>query len=248
MTIDRMRQEIKLRWNKINSNHKKDFPNAYLDDIINDAINCYVEIFYSGNNFKKFKLGFEVTQQRIDMLSSLVVPHKSLTATKVSDYVYKVVLNNISPVYRHFLRGHVTNPDCDNKMITIDLIRHNDFDKKIKDNNTKPSTMWNRCLGLIKSDNTNSALYLYTDFNPSTLSVEIEYLRRPIKVFSSGYDSLEYTQGDTTAYKTSDPKVHCDLPEDYHTLVVDIAVQLIAGMLEDSNKFAISDAKIQMNS
>jgi len=73
MTIERLHQEIKFRWNKLNSNHKKDLPGAYLDDALNKATDDFIEIFYSGNNSKEYKFGFEVIQQRIDMLQTLVV-------------------------------------------------------------------------------------------------------------------------------------------------------------------------------
>ena len=53
-----------------------------------------------------------------------------------------------------------------------------------------------RCLGSFKND----GLYLYTDFTIS--DVVIEYLTNPVKFFR-GYDSLEYLQGDTTAYKSA---------------------------------------------
>ena len=59
MTIDRIHQEIKARWNKLNSNHKPDFSPAYLDDCINKSQEDFVDIFYSGNNSKQYKFGFE---------------------------------------------------------------------------------------------------------------------------------------------------------------------------------------------
>lgn len=239
MTIDRMRHEIKLRWNKLNSNHKKDFPDAYLDDIINDAINEYIEIFYSGNNSKKYRIGFEVTQQRIDMLSTLVVPHKSVATTQVVPNVFKIDLNSLTPKYKHFLRASFT--DC-NKRIKVDMIRHNDFDVKMMDENTKPSIKWGRALAEIKSGTNGSDMYIYSD-TTTVPTLDFEYLKKPAKVFSSGYDSLEYINGDNTAYTQTSPKVHCDLPEDYHTIVVDIAVQNIAGILEDNQKFAFSENK-----
>lgn len=253
MTIDRMRFEIKLRWNKMNSNHKKNLPDAYLDDIINDAINEYVEMFYSGGNPKQFNIGFEVTQQRIDMLSTLVVPHHSVTANKISPSIYRIKFETLNPKYRHFLRGNITIPNCDGVTIPINIIRHNDLDTKLTDANTKPSLLWKRCLGLFKQDisatDVNSSLFLYTpsEVTATNLTCEIEYLRKPVKVFSSGYNSLEYLNGDTSAYKSSDSKVNCDLPEDYHTVVVDIAVQMIARMLEDNNKNLITEEKIFKN-
>jgi len=245
MKIARMRHEIKLRWNKINSNHKKDFPDAYLDDIINDSIHEYIEIFYSGHNPKRYNLGFEITQQRIDMLSTLVVPDSSVTATLVSDNTYKYNLDSLTPKYSHFLRGAIIVENCNNLSIPINIIRHNDFDHKMDDENTKPSLKWKRCLGLIKgNDSGNQMLYLYTDDNYVATNLHIEYLKKPKKVFSGGYDSLEFLLGDSTAYKSADTPVDCDLPEQYHTLIVDIAVQNIARILEDPNKFQITEEKI----
>lgn len=242
MTTDRIRHEIKLRWNKINSNHKKDFPDAYLDDIINDSINDYIEMFYSGNNSKKFKLGFEVTQQRIDMLSTLVVPFKNVATTLVSPTIYKVELANLSPKYKHFVRARVLAPECSFRL-PIDIIRHNDIDTKLEDTNTQPSLRWRRVLGTIKAGSSGPALYIHTASNFTAPNIEIEYIKRPVKFFSSGYDSLEYLEGDTTAYKSTDPAVTTDLPEDYHPILVDIVVQNIARILEDNNKFTLTEEK-----
>lgn len=231
MTIDRIHQEIKFRWNKINSNHKKDFPSAFIDDAVNKSIDDFVEIFYSGNNSKEYKFGFEVTQQRTDMLQSLIVPETTYNATLVSTNRYTVNLLNFSPKYRHFLRAYVNPVECPTKRIPVSLVRINDLETKLADNNTQPSLLWNRCLGSFK----NNALELYTKDYTIT-DVKIEYLRNPVKVFFGGYDSLEFTGGDTTAYSTASPKVTSDLPEAYHDLLVDMTVQYIARTLEDSNK------------
>lgn len=229
MVISRMHFEIKLRYNKLNSNHKEDFRKELLDDAINKASDDFVEIFYSGNNRKEYQLGFEVTQQRIDMLSTLVVPEKSLTPTLVRTNVYKVSTNT-TPKYRHFVRGWVIPTGCSYK-IPITTVRHNDLDHKLKDDSQKPSLKWQRCLGSFKND----GLYLYTDFTIS--DVVIEYLTNPVKVFSGGYDSLEYLQGDTTAYKSADPIVHSNLPEAYHDLLVDMTVQYLSRIFGDVEKF-----------
>lgn len=245
MTIQRMVQQVKFRWNKLDSNKKKNFPLAFIDDIINDAINTYIEMFYGGNNSKRYNIGFEITQQRIDMLSTLVVPHKAFTATKVSNGIYKLDLNTLTPKYRHFLRGHVITTNCNNAILKLDHIRNNDYDVKIRDANTKPSLTWRRALSSIKQEGVNSALYIYTpeEITANTITGEIEYLRQPVKVFSSGYDSYEYILGDNTAYRASDPAIHCDLPETYHSVVVDIAVQELARILEDPNKLSLIEEK-----
>lgn len=131
MTIDRIHQEIKFRWNKINSNHKKDFPSAFIDDAVNKSIDDFVEIFYSGNNSKEYKFGFEVTQQRTDMLQSLIVPETTYNATLVSTNRYTVNLLTFSPKYRHFLRAYVNPVECPTKRIPVSLVRINDLETKL---------------------------------------------------------------------------------------------------------------------
>ena len=228
MVISRMHYEIKVGYNKLNSNHKPDLLPAQIDDVINKASDDYVEIFYSGNNSKEYKLGFEVTQQRVDMLSTLVVPEKSISPTLVRTNVYKAS-TTLTPSYRHFLRGWVIATGCP-QQIPITIVRHNDLDKMLLDSNQKPSLKWKRCLGTFKQD----GLYLYTDY--VITSVVIEYLSNPVKVYSGGYDSLEYLQGDLTAPNTGDPIVNSNLPEQHHYILVDMAIQHLARVLEDGQK------------
>ena len=236
MVISRLHYEIKFRYNKLNSNHKPDLLPAQIDDAINKASDDYVEIFYSGNNTKEYRLGFEVTQQRDDMLSTLVVPEKTLAPTLVRTNLYKVS-TNITPSYRHFLKGTVVATGCSNT-IPITIVRHNDLDNLLADTNQKPSLKWCRCLGVFKSD----GLYLYTDY--VITSVIIEYLSNPVKVFSGNYDSLEYISGDTSAYKIGDPIVQSNLPSTFHDLLVDMTVQYLARTLEDTNKFNLQKEQI----
>ena len=232
MTIERLHQEIKFRWNKMNSNHKKDFPSAFIDDAINKVTDDYIEIFYSGNLSKEYKFGFEVTQARIDMLQTLIEPEKTQAATLISTGKYKINLLELNPTYRHFLRAVVSPIECPTKNIPVTIVRLNDLDVKLADKNTQPSLIWNRCLGSIKKN----TLELYTK-GYTISSVKIEYLRNPVKVFYGGYDSLEFEMGDTAAYSTASPKVTSDLPSQYHDLLVDMVVQYLARVLEDENKF-----------
>ena len=206
-----------------------------MDDAINKAQDDYVEIFYTANNSKQYRVGFEVTQQRIDMLSSLVVTDKSITPTFISTGKYSLNLNTVSPKYRHFVNGYIVQDSC---RIPITIVRHNDLDNKLRDDNQKPSFKWQRCLGTFKND----GLYLYTDY--VITSVVIEYLSNPVKVFSGGYDSLEYIQGDTSAYKSADAIVNSNLPVPYHDLLVDMTVQYLSRVLEDGEKFNLQKEQV----
>lgn len=239
MTIERIHQEVKFRLNKLNSNHKEDFPVEYIDDGINKVTNDYIEIFYAGNLTKPYKLGFEVTQQRIDMLSSLVVPEVFINLSLFGTDIYSANLASLALPYKHYLRGYVTSTQCAGKKIPVTIVTHNNLDRMLRDVNQQPSLKWNRCLGVFK----DGKLFLYT--NGFTINrLYIEYLRQPVKVFFGGYDSLEYLEGDTTAYKAADPSVTSDLPEDYHDLLVDMVVQYLSSVIEDANTFNFQKEKI----
>lgn len=241
MNIQRMHSEIKLRWNKINSNHKKDLPSAFIDDFINDATNEFIEICYAGNNYKKFRLGFEITQQRVDLVSTLVVPEKTINAVLFKSGIYKFNLTNITPSYKHYLRSFA-NTSCGK--VNIETFTHNELDSILQDANMKPSMLWRRAVATFKSDGTGSALYVYTNGEFTITSIELEYLRQPAKVFFGGYDTYEYTLGDTSFPNNGSAPISSDLPEIAHTYIVDIAVDLIARSLEDVNKLQLVEDKL----
>lgn len=242
MNIKRMHGEVKLRMNKMNSNHKKDFPTAFIDDFLNDAQEEFKEICYSGNNLKKYRLGFEASQLRVDMLMTLVIPEETITGTGTT--IYKINLNSLSKPYDHFLNGKV-NTSCG--VMSIEIVRHNEIDELMRNENRKPSAIWKRCLGVFATDaSSNKCLYLYNDGQFTITNAQITYLKRPKQMFFGGYDSLEYLNGDDSAPKaTGYPSVNCELPEVSHSPIVDIAVQLMSIALEDPNKLQLVEEKLR---
>ena len=226
MVIQRLHHEIKFRFNKLNSNHKEDFWPQHIDDAINKATDDYIEIFYSGRLNKPYQLGFDVTQQRMDMLNNLVIS-SVVTPTLVTTNKYSITL----PVtYKHFVRG-TTN--CG---IPITIVRHNDLDQKLHDENTKPSKKWNRALGVFQ----DNKLFIYTDGTIST--VEITYIKQPVKVFFGGYDTYEFTLGDTTAYSTLTPPVNSEISN--HDILADMTVQYLSGIIEDNYRTQVIEKNI----
>lgn len=228
MIIQRIHEQIKFRFNKLNSNHKQDLFKQNIDDAINKCLADYVEIFYSGNSMKPYKFGFEVTQQQIDMLQTLVVPEVELPLNLVSPGIYTGGLAFL-PRYKHFIRGHVVPTECNTKRIPIIIVRHNDLDFKLKNENQKPSLLWERVLGVIK----NNSLHLYTNGDFTISKCIVEYLKYPANVFYGGYDSLEYLQGDTDAFSAADPSQDPEIPESYHDLLIDMVVQYLNSVIQD---------------
>lgn len=229
MTNERLHYEVKLRWNKLNSNHKKDLYPEQLDDALNKAQEDLIEYLYSGNNSKKYRFGFEVTQQRIDMLSSLVKV-SSLTPTLITTNQYGLTL---PADYKHFLNC-ITNT-C---QVPVTIVRINDISAKLRDSNTKPSSKWNRVLGTFR----DSRIILYTD--GTITSATLEYLKKPRKIFSGGYDTLEFIHGDSTSPSSTSPQQTCELNDTTQELLIDITVQYLGHMFEEPNKIQLQQELI----
>lgn len=241
MTIQRMHHEVKLRGNKIDSNHFKDLPAAFIDDFLNDAHLEFKEICYSGRNDKRYKLGFEITQQRIDLLAPLVIPEELITVSVFDTNIYKIDLTNLDQTYDHFLRGTL-NTDCGKIPITIET--HNTLDTILKDSNRKPSAKWKRCVGVFAHDSGKSLL-LYSNGEFTAEDANITYLKRPLRVFFSGYDSLEFLFGDNTAPQSIDAAIDSEFTGTAASIIVDIAVQSIyARSLENPNTLQLVEDKI----
>jgi hypothetical protein len=244
MIIQRMHHEIKLRYNKLNTNHKKDFPSALIDDVINDVQLVYIDTYYGGNSVKKNKLGFEVTQQRIDMLSTLVEKSEPmLTPQNIEGNVYEFNLSKCKK-YRHLIRAYAKT-DCG--IVNIKMTQHDDLNMVLNQNTKRPSKRWRRLLGVLGSNSTspsNSSLFVYAEDGWGLEGIYIEYIREPRRVFFGGYDTIEYLSGDLRAYKSSDSSINSELPTQYHSLLVDMAVRELARSIEDVQRFQLRDEKI----
>lgn len=242
MNIQRMHSEVKLRYNKLNSNAKPDLPKQFIDDYLNNAQDEFIRICYASNNSKKFRLGFEATQQRIDLLSSIVIPEEQLAVTLFKTNVYKASLNSLTKSYRHLIRLYA-NTSCGK--IECIPVKHEDIDNYLRNENTKPSAVWRRCLYVIASDGSNNpCIYLYTGGEFTITNVILSYIKEPKKVFFGGYNTLEFLNGDTTAPSTITAPIDSELPLTSHDFIIDIAVQLISRSLEDINQIQITEDKI----
>lgn len=267
MDIAVMHWEWKLRFNKVNSNYKKDFTPQEIDSFINTASTDLFEICYSGNNVKQYKLGFEVTQQKLDMLSNFVVP-ECIEPTLIDEAcgIYEVPFADLEQPYVHLLRAYF-NYNCirlaDNtvkcKTFNIKVEQHDDLNTVLEDAFRKSSFKWKRLVGAIRqsTDSINdSSLFLYTEneFTNVKLSpICLDYLTCPKQVYLGkydqdnfkydGYDSLEFLSTGI-GYKKGDAPVSSNWPKGYHSLLVDMAVQEANRVLGYAQDVALQDPKI----
>lgn len=245
MIIQRMHNEVKLRYNKLNSNHKKDLPPALIDDILNEAQHIYIEIFYASNKEKAYRYGFEATQQRIDMLDTLVVkPEERYKPVKLKNDVYELELSRLEYPYKHLVRAKART-NCG--IVNITPIKHDALNVILEDAMRGPSKRWRRLISAqgksTKSDGSSIFIYSEPNFEIEDI-ISLEYIRRPRKVFFGGYNTLEFIHGDQSAYNENTEPVNSELPENYHTVLVDIAVQELSRILEDGERFQLRRDKI----
>lgn len=233
--VKRQHVEFKKYLNKIDSNHNKDYAPAFIDDFLYDAALDYLEMFYAGNNYKGYKLGFEVTQQRIDMLSTLVVPFSYSTPDSVfEEYGFSVSEYELPEDYAHLVRLAVKPEGCHN--IGVDITRHNDLNTVLVDAYQKPSNTWARAVAVFRQSTSNigrESLFVYSE-TPATL-VYGEYLKKPVKPFFGGYTTLEFSEGVPGSPDAGDAPRDMDIPSTYCNLVANMAAQLAAGIVGGIN-------------
>lgn len=244
MIIELWHYNFKLRVNKINSQHKKDLSPAEIDEILNDAISIWKEQQYSGNNNKK--LGAEVIQQQTDNLSSLLVQfpvQPMITSSLVTEGVYEFPLSTTKGLvypYLHLMRVFGKIKNCNEKVV-IEVVEHDDISFVLNDPFKKPSNGYFKRLvatfGKSSQPGIESSLFVYTD-NFQIDGIYPEYYKKPNVVSLGGYKDINNN------LKT---KVECDLPESFHTQIIDIAVDEYRRITQDTQGFQLSAQKQLIN-
>lgn len=248
--VKRLHIKFKQDLNKLDSNHKKDFPPAFIDDFLYEAALEYVDILATGDMRRAQKYGFEVTQQRWDMLSTLVVDiansdntpltHSSLT-TEYGLNKYEFILGNFTNPYMHLARAYALT-DCGSVPIT--LRQHNDLGAILADAYQKPSVKWKNAVGVIKKTKNSDSSSLYVYLDDTITGINGQYIKKPTKPFFGGYDTLEYLNGNPDFPNSSSDSIDTDIPESYCNLLVDIAVMNVSGKLGDYNNVSYLNQKL----
>jgi hypothetical protein len=246
MVIEKLHFEVKRRCEKNYTKYWKGLSDAELDALLITASNDYVDLFFSGRNDKKYRVGFEVTQQRLDMLSNLVVgptPHLNVFSSDATFNVYEFKLNQLQYPYRHFVRGNLEILNCD-YLIGLSPEQTVDLNTALSDENRKPSLLWKRAIWQMKrsSDNDGVSIYVYTNGEFTPTKLYLEYVKQPDEVCLGTYNDIPTSNNPTPGLK---PKVESDIPENFHEILVRIAVQEYKRMMENVNRVQVEDAHLR---
>lgn len=107
-----------------------------IDDVLNEAQLLLVESLYSGKPIQGFPFGFEVTQQRSDMLSVLTVGSNEqppLTPLMSSNNVYEYNLSGLVYPYMHTIRLFISDGNC--TPFEVIMVDHDDLNKYLRSDN-----------------------------------------------------------------------------------------------------------------
>lgn len=243
MQIELLHWTFKRKLDKVASGEYRDFNQAEIDSFLNEAINIFVETRFTGNNVKGTSV--EQDQQRIDELSTLVVK-SPLTQPMLTPYssntdfgIYEFRLGDLAFDYRHYLGSKVKVKDCDT-LFETKVVSHNQIGKFLQNSTWSPSSKWLRTLITFGESTTSdgSSIFVYTDKVFEIEGLYLDYLRNPTEVAVSNYNDIDGNP------KT---KTECDLPDEYHEQIVDIAVKLAAGVIENTIGYQIAENQIKTN-
>ena len=212
MTIEELHWAVEVEYNRLSNNHFPTITNVEMDRILNMSANDYFNLFAHGKNGKSLEIkGLEYDRQRLDMLDTLVRSYPEqprLTVEKIEGDSYKVDFKNTVEKYGSFISAKAIVQGCSQKF-SIHPKQHGDQSEL--NYHQKSSKTFNK----ISSVERGNVLYFETPgFIPTEL--ELTFLKYPNTMALGTYKNLDGVDV---------VKAECDLPEEYHDLLVTIAVQ-----------------------
>lgn len=236
MTITEMHYDFDLKYDRVSSQHRQDFNRAEKDWLLNEAQYVVLKQRYGLNNL--YKSGFESLQKRIDDLSSIHIKYPRQPYVDLiyhsDENIYELPLSELAEDYWIFTsRGkvNVIDDDCEYKAKLRLVQNDDDFENDPFENSSIEEVTIN--FGK-SSEEEGSSVYFYPGSLTLT-SAYIEYLKKPNRMNYGGYayiDGVTYDQTD------------CELPDMLHNEIVDIAVNIAAGIIENPNYARLTAEKV----
>jgi len=234
--IDFLHFKLEQSYNKLSNNHQKYLTDVEKDEVLNTAIFEYLEIFIHGRNPKNFNLGFEVTQQRIDMLHTLVVSYPEFSKKDLTLFENGVYYYEFPEDYRSYRSARVYESSCDTAY-DVNIEQHGDLSTVRRAVHRRTSKRFQYIVATIR----NNRMYLYGDGEVFPSTIELTYIKKPNKVCKGTYPSLKNRNESNPPLQS---KIDCDLPEEYVDIIVSIAVQELARRFSDGNTKNIQTDKL----
>lgn len=189
--------------------------------------------------------GFETTTKRITDLATLVIKYPAqgeLKPVKHDNGTYELDLSRLTYPYLFFTSSStvkVIDPSngCSN-WATLRFLQHDDMGDTLRD----PFNNSDKDDGILyniarSSSSSSQAMFFY----PGNLEIElvrVEYIKEPQKINFGGYT---YLDGNTYTQTTS------ELPDELHPEIVDLAVLIASGIVENPDFLQLKAQKLSIH-
>ena len=239
MTIQEMHYDFKMKLNKIDSEQYRNLRVPEIDWLLNEA----QEFFIKSVAFPRVPnyLGFETSQRTIDDIRTIVVENKQLEKDLInSEDRQKVFVLPTDYMFYISAKVTVSKAQCGLKEVRLLIKQHDDkFEESPFDNS---SFEW----GDINATFDSKGLRVYSDGTFDVENVKLNYIKEPVYIHNASDFKPE---GQYKSLKTGlnlTGRQNCELPNQTHREIVDIAVMLASSNLDMQN-IQIKQGKLNLN-
>lgn len=234
MTVQDMHYEFKVKLNKIASGN---YPNLLIPEIdwyLNEAQEIFIKQRYGVTNNKKG--GFETSQKRIDDLRELVQTNTAPAALEIlPDLGMTQAYGSVVPNDYMFLvraKAIATKGSCSERFLTCIQSQHDDLNNILTDPFYSPSFEWAETPLIFKKTGGGNDLITFSDGTFTISNIVLDYIKIPQRIqFPSGVGG-NYQLPDGSAVNAD---ANCELAQHTHHEIVDIAVMLASGDMDNPN-------------
>jgi len=239
MDIRGMHYDYKQKLNKIDSQAYSNLRVPEIDWKINEALGIFLKII-AQPRFKK-NLGFEINQRTIDDIRTLVKNQSFQLSNCLFAQVYdnKSFLAELPDDYLFYVssKAIVSKGNCKYVDVRSRLRQHDDeHEESLFDSS---SFEWRE----VNIRFIENGIRIFTDGTFDVDALCLNYIRKPLFVHNAnGYINGTYNLPDGTVLTGVQD---CELPEHTHGEIIDLAVLITTGDLENPN-INLKQAKIKL--
>ena len=228
MTVQEMHYDFKFKYNKVDSQKNRNFQIPEIDWFLNEA----EEIFIKTVAFPRFvtKLGFETSTRNLESIQSIVKTEELNISSNFID---------LPEDYKFFVKAFAEiKKDTCTKKAKFFVAKHNNLNEFSLYENT--SFFWQEVYGRFEDNKIKFLEELETEIKKLFLT----YIRKTAYIHNAqAFNVLGYELPGGQALTGTQ---NCELPENTHREIVDIAVMLASGNLQTSD-FNIRMNKLSVN-
>jgi hypothetical protein len=206
---------------RVNKEDTEDFDNLSLFSIIEAYNKAQLNILdYLTGQKNQYQQGSEATTENINKISSLINKKpKELALTKEQDFYFS---EEFPQDYFKYVASYSTgyNDKCSEKKIYHNFVEESNINLIVKNENQGPSFEWSQA-PLTIAQNT---LKIHTDNKFNLKKAYLTYYRYPVEIDIQGY-----IKSDGTSSTTINP----ELPKKVIELIIDEAVRIIQGDIQN---------------